>query len=51
MDRNTQRKDRGGLANIFTLRETIERNRQQGKELYLMFIDIEMAYDTVNRKS
>ena len=43
------RKGRGGLDNIFTLKEIIDRNRTQKKELYLVFLDLEKAYDTVNR--
>lgn len=44
------RKGRGGLENVLTLKEIIARNKQLKKELYLVFIDIEKAYDTVNRQ-
>lgn len=32
------------------MKEIIERNRSQWKELYLVFIYLEKAYDTVNRE-
>ena len=43
------RKGRGGMENTLTLKEIIDRSKQQGRQLYLVFIDIEKAYDTVNR--
>ena len=44
------RKISGGLANILILREIIEKKKNQNQELYLTFIDIEKAYDTVDRR-
>ena len=43
------RKGRGGLENLFIIRDLIEKSKATGKELYLAFLDIEKAYDTVNR--
>ncbi len=43
------RKGRGGLENISTLTYILDKNWQHKNELYLVFIDIEMAYDSVNR--
>ena len=44
------RKGRNGLENVLILKELIERAKNTGRELYLTFIDIEKAYDTVDRK-
>ena len=44
------RKGRGGLENVYVIKEIIERNRKQGTELYLIFLDLEKAFDTVNRQ-
>ena len=44
------RPGRGGLENALVLKELIERSRRTGSELYLTFIDLEKAYDTVNRR-
>ena len=44
------RKGRGGLENLFIIRDVIEKNKVTGKELYLVFLDIEKTYDTVDKK-
>ena len=44
------RKGRGGLENVLILREIIEKKKKQKQKLYLTFIDIEKAYDTVDRR-
>ena len=45
------RKGRGGLENIvFVMRDIIEKYKKSGKGLYLVFLDIEKAYDTVDRQ-
>ena len=45
------RKGRGGLENVLTIKEIMERNSKCGDELYLTFLDIERAYDTVDREN
>ena len=42
------REGTGGLENILIL--IIDRNRQQKKELYLVFLDIEKAFASVDRQ-
>ena len=44
------RKGRGGLENVLVIKEIIERNKKLGKELYLVFLDLEKAYDRIDRK-
>lgn len=44
------RKGRGGLENVFVMKEIIDRNKKLGKELYLVFLDLEKAYDRIDRK-
>ena len=44
------RRDRRGEDNIFILNEIIEMHKQENKSLYVCYIDIEKAYDKVNRK-
>ena len=44
------RKGRSGMENIYVLKEVIDRSRRRKQELYLGFIDIEKAYDGINRK-
>lgn len=34
----------------YVLREIIERSRRQGRGLYMVFIDTENAYDTVDKR-
>ena len=43
------RKGRGGLENVLVMKEIIEKNKKLGRELYLVFLDVEKAYDMVNR--
>lgn len=37
------------MENIMMVKEIMERSKQPGKELYLVFIDVERACDSVNR--
>ena len=49
-EQNGFRKDRRGTENLYILKELIEKAGKENKQLYCMFLDIEKAYDTVNRK-
>ena len=49
-EQNGFRKDRRGTENLYVLKELIEKAGKENKQLYCMFLDIEKAYDTVNRK-
>jgi len=40
----------GGVDQIFNLRECMSASRQKGKPLYVCFIDLRKAYDSVNRE-
>ena len=40
----------GEEQNLYILKELIEKAGKENKQLYCMFLDIEKAYDTVNRK-
>ena len=44
------RRERRGEDNLFILNEIIENHKKNNKNLYLCFIDIEKAYDKVNRE-
>lgn len=48
-EQNGFRRGRGGIDNLYILKEIVERSIIQEKELYLTFLDLEKAYDTVNR--
>lgn len=48
-EQNGFRRGRGGIDNLYILKEVIERSAKLGKKLYLTFLDLERAYDTVNR--
>ena len=43
------RKGRGTVDMIFSLRQIQEKAREQNKPLYMLFIDLTKAFDTVNR--
>ena len=43
------RKGRGGLENVLVMKEVIEKNKKLGRELYLVFLDLEKAYDRIDR--
>ena len=43
------RKGRGTVDMIFSLRQVQEKAREQNKPLYMLFIDLTKAFDTVNR--
>ena len=45
------RKGRGTTDMIFSLRQIQEKAREQRKPLYMLFIDLTKAFDTVNRKA
>ena len=45
------RKGRGTVDMIFSLRQVQEKAREQNKPLYMLFIDLTKAFDTVNRKA
>ena len=49
-EQNGFRKDRRGTENLYVLKELIEKAGKENKQLYCMFLDIEKAYGTVNRK-
>ena len=44
------RKGRGCVDQIFTLRQMCEKICEKGKQLYLCFVDLEKAYDRVDRE-
>ena len=48
-EQNGFRVDRRAEDNLFVINEMIERKRRIGGKLYLGFLDIEKAYDRVNR--
>ena len=49
-EQNGFRKDRRGTENLCILKELIEKAGKENKQLYCMLLDMEKAYDTVNRK-
>ena len=49
-EQNGFRKDRRGTENLYILKELTEKAGKENKQLYCMFLDIEKAYDTVNRQ-
>ena len=48
-EQNGFRRDRRGEDNMFVVIEMIERMKKDGKKGYMAFLDIEKAYDRVNR--
>ena len=44
------RTGRGTIDGIFTVRQLMEKSREQHRNLYIAFIDFTKAFDTVNRK-
>ena len=48
-EQNGFRKDRRGTDNIYSIKAIQEKYRKENKELYCAFLDIEKAYDTVDR--
>ena len=50
-EQNGFRKDRRGEDNMFVVNEVIERAKKDGRKKYIAFLDIEKAYDRVNRKN
>ena len=44
------RKDRRGTDNLFVMKEIIEHAKKNKRQYYVAFLDIEKAYDTVNRE-
>ena len=49
-EQNGFRKDRRGEDNMFVVNEVIGRARKDGRKKYLAFLDIEKAYDRVDRR-
>ena len=49
-EQNGFRKGRSGLENVYIMKELIDRNKRNRKELYFGFLDIEKAYDSINRR-
>jgi hypothetical protein len=45
------RRGRGCSDQIFVMRRLMEQTRRDGKPLYLCFVDLKAAYDTVNRSA
>jgi reverse transcriptase-like protein len=43
------RKGRGCVDQIYSLKECLAMSKQKGKELYMCFVDLRKAYDSVNR--
>ena len=50
-EQNGFRKDRRGTDNLYIIREIIDRAKKDKKKYYLAFLDIEKAYDSVNREA
>ena len=50
-EQNGFREDKRGKYNIYIIREIIDVHKRERKPLYLAFLDIEKAYDKVNRKT
>ena len=44
------REGRGTIDGIFTVRQLMEKSREQHRNLYIAFIDFTKAFDTVNRQ-
>ena len=49
-EQNGFRRTRRGEDNIYVIRELIEKHKREGKKLFIAFLDIEKAYDNVNRE-
>ena len=49
-EQNGFRVDRRGEDNIYVLREIVEKYQREKKELFLAFLDVEKAYDKMNRE-
>ncbi|KAJ2950085.1 hypothetical protein O0L34_g11426 [Tuta absoluta] len=45
------RPDRGTCEAIFSVRQLQEKSREQGRQLYLCFVDLEKAFDSVPREA
>ena len=43
------RKGRGVLENVLVMKEVLVKNKKLGRELYLIFLDLEKAYDRLDR--
>ena len=50
-EQNGFRKDRRGEDNIYIVKELIDKHNRDRSTLYLAFLDIEKAYDKVNRST
>ena len=49
-EQNGFRKDRRGTENLYIIKEIIDEVKKDNKEIYCAFLDIEKAYDTVDRQ-
>ncbi|KAF2344229.1 Reverse transcriptase domain [Trinorchestia longiramus] len=49
-EQNDFRRDRHCEDNLFVVSEIIERKKKENKKVYLAFLDIEKAYDRVDRR-
>ena len=45
------RKGRGCVDMIFTARQLVEKSREHDDPLYILFVDLKKAYDSVPRKA
>ena len=50
-EQNGFRADRRGEDNIYILGEIIENARSKGNQVFLAFLDVEKAYDSLNRRT
>ena len=50
-EQGTFRSGRGCVDKIFTLKQMIEKMREKKNKLYLGFMDLQQAYDRINREA
>ena len=50
-EQNGFRRGRSGMENVYVMKEIIERSKRNGSKLYMTFLDIEKAYDGINREN
>ena len=48
--RKSMRKDRGTIDMIFTARQLPKKREEQNVDLYMTFVDLTKAFDTVSRE-
>jgi sorting nexin-29 len=49
-EQNGFRRGRSRIDNVFTVKQTIEKRREFNLETHIAFLDLEKAFDRVNRK-